>query len=132
MSARQWIRKLLSLDEPEAQEAWDASEQARPAQGAWGASERERPAQGAWGASEQAAEITRQAERVAWVRETSAALREAWRERDDSCTEAVERLSEKEFDLLFEAEEAKVEMIFAQLRAVADHDRWPRHLHWSL
>ena len=77
-------------------------------------------------------ELTRQTARVAWVRETSAALSEAQREMDERCSEACERLSEKAFDRLFEAEEAKVEAIFAQLRAVADHDRWPRHLHWSL
>ena len=66
MSARQWIRKLLSLNEPEAQEAW--------------------------GVSERAAELTRQAERIAWVRETSGALREAQREAD----QAWERLLAEE------------------------------------
>lgn len=56
--------------------------------------DKERQAQEAWGASEQAAEITRIAARVAWVRETSGALREAQREMDHRCTEACERLSE--------------------------------------
>ena len=89
-------------------------------------------------------ELTRQAARVAWARETSNALREAWRERDDRCTEAAARLSEEEFELWFEAEqvgprssvrgtegEAQVDAIFAQVRAVADHDRWPRHLYFG-
>jgi hypothetical protein len=77
-------------------------------------------------------ELTRQAARVAWVRETTGALREAWRQRDDRCTLACETLDEEAFERLFEAEEAKVEAIHSQLRAVADYDRWPRHLYWSL
>jgi hypothetical protein len=81
--------------------------------------------------AEDSPELARKTARVAWVRETTGALREAQREMDDCCTEACERLSEKAFDRLFEAEEAKVEAIYAQLRAVADHDRWPRHLYFS-
>lgn len=77
------------------------------------------------------AEWKRTAARVAWVRETTAALREAQREMDNRCTEAVGRLEEVAFNRLFEAEQAKVDAIRARLQAVIDHDRWPRHLHFS-
>lgn len=86
-------------------------------------------------------ELSRQAARVAWVRETSGALREAQREMDECLAQSVggtdeqgtgTEASEKAFERLFEAEQAKVDAIYAQLRAVADHDRWPRHLYWSL
>lgn len=29
-------------------------------------------------------------------------------------------------------EQAEFDAIFEQIAAVRDHDRWPRHLHWSL
>jgi hypothetical protein len=69
--------------------------------------------------------------RIAWVKRTAAAWREAHREMEDRCTEAVERLSEEAFERLCDAEEAKVEAIHAQLRAVIDKDMWPRELYFS-
>jgi hypothetical protein len=76
-------------------------------------------------------EWKRVAARTAWVRETTAALREAQREMDERCTEAVERLDEDDFERLLEAEQAKVDAIMAQLRAAADKDLWPRELYWG-
>ena len=69
------------------------------------------------------------AARAAWVRKTAAALRKAQRQMDDRCTEAVDRLSEEAFERLFEAEQAKVEAIRAQLETAAERDLWPRELY---
>jgi hypothetical protein len=69
--------------------------------------------------------------RVAWFRETSDAWLKAQHEMDDRCTAAVDRVTEQEFNLLFDAEQAKVDAIRAPLQAVVDEDRWPRHLHFS-
>jgi hypothetical protein len=77
------------------------------------------------------AQWKRTAARVAWVRETTATLREAQREMDDRCTKAVDRLDPQAFDRLFEAEQAKVDAILTQLRAVIDEDRWPRELYFG-
>jgi TorA maturation chaperone TorD len=81
------------------------------------------------------ADCGRQAERrearAAWARKTAAAWHEMMQQMDDRCTKAVERLSEEEFDRLFEAEQAKVDAIYAQLRAVIDKDRWPKELYWG-
>ena len=73
----------------------------------------------------------RKAARIAWVKDTTAKWREAMRERDERCTEAVEHLDEADFNRLFEAKQVKVEAIRAELRAVADHDRWPREMHFG-
>jgi hypothetical protein len=69
--------------------------------------------------------------RAAWVRETAAKWRDAMRQMDDRCMEAVERLDEEAFDRLCDAEEAKVEAIRAQLQAVIDKDRWPKELYFG-
>ena len=71
------------------------------------------------------------AKRQAWVRETAAAWRQAQREMDDRCMDAVERLSEEEFDRLFEEEQAKVDAIREPLQAVVDEDKWPRELYFG-
>ena len=76
-------------------------------------------------------EWQRVAARTAWVTETLAAWAKAQREMDDRCSEAVERLSEEEFEHLFDAEQAKVSALLDQLRAAADHDRWPKELYWG-
>ena len=71
------------------------------------------------------------ARRAAWARETSDAWSEALRAMDDKCTEAFERLSQEEFERLYDEEEAKVGAIRAELDAVIEHDRWPRHLYFG-
>jgi uncharacterized protein (DUF924 family) len=73
----------------------------------------------------------RREKRAQWARETSAKWREAHRQMDERCSKAVERLSEEEFERLCEAEQAKVDAIMAQLRAVIDKDQWPRELYWG-
>ena len=45
---------------------------------------------------------------------------------DDRLGEAVERLSEADFERLCDAEMAKVDAMMAELRAAVDEDRWPR------
>lgn len=71
------------------------------------------------------------AARVAWVRQTSAALRDAQRQMDERCDAAVERLDEEEFERLCDLEQAKVDAIRAQLQAVIERDGWPRELYFS-
>lgn len=68
------------------------------------------------------------AARTAWVREIMARLADAQRQMDDRCTAAVDRLDEETFNFLFDAEQAKVDAIRAQIDAVIEHDRWPKHL----
>jgi hypothetical protein len=69
--------------------------------------------------------------RCAWVKEKIAALAAAQRARDERCGEAVDRLSEEEFERLCDEEQAKVDAIRAQLDAVIDEDRWPRDLYFG-
>src|SRR5690242_3179061 len=57
----------------------------------------------------------RKAARVAWVKETVDKWREAMRQMDERCIEAVDHLSEEAFERLFEAEQAKVDAIRAPL-----------------
>jgi|tagenome__1003787_1003787.scaffolds.fasta_scaffold19516200_1 hypothetical protein len=73
----------------------------------------------------------RKAARGAWVRETVAALRQAQREMDARCDEAAERLSEEEFERLYDEEEAKVDAFRAPLQAAAERDVWPRELYFG-
>jgi hypothetical protein len=77
------------------------------------------------------AEWKRVAARTVWVRETVAAMREAQRQMDDRCTEAVGRLSEEEFERLCDEEQAKVDAFRAPLKAAAEHDLWPRELYFG-
>jgi hypothetical protein len=74
----------------------------------------------------------RRAARIAWVEQTAAAWREAMREMDDRCSEAVERLSGEAFERFCDAEQAKVDAIRAQLQAAAERDLWPKHLYWTV
>jgi hypothetical protein len=69
--------------------------------------------------------------RCAWVKKTLDAWHAAQQHMDEVCTEAVTRLSEEEFNRLFEAEEAKVAAIRAQIDAVIERDEWPREMHWK-
>jgi len=70
--------------------------------------------------------------RIAWVKATVAALAKAQRAMDDRCGQAVDRLSEEEFERLCDEEQAKVRAILDQLHAIRDHDRWPREMHWTV
>ena len=72
-----------------------------------------------------------QAARIAWARRTSAAWLKAHHEMDDRLGEAVEQLSEEEFERMCDAEEAKVDAMMAQLRAAIDEDKWPPELYFS-
>ncbi|MEO5774345.1 MAG: hypothetical protein ABIQ32_09550 [Sphingomicrobium sp.] len=83
-------------------------------------------------AAQYAEDLARKLARVTWIKEMEVKFRDTQRECDERCMEAVDRLSEDDFNALFEAEEAKVNAIRDALVAVAEHDKWPRHLHWPL
>jgi hypothetical protein len=83
-----------------------------------------------------AAKMARVEARQAWARERCAALRRAQGKADaawmrlvapyDDCDEAdLPELEEP-------PEQAEVDAIRAEIDAVIEHGRWPRHLHWSL
>lgn len=78
---------------------------------------------------EDAAEWRCHAARVGWIKETIAALAKAQRQMDERCMAAVDRVSEVEFERIFDEEQAKVCVFLDQLHAVRDHDRWPPHLY---
>ena len=78
-----------------------------------------------------AAEWRRTAARVAWIKESIAALREAQRRMDERCLEACDRLSEEEFERLFDEEQAKVDAIRAPMDEVIERGVWPRHLYFG-
>lgn len=78
---------------------------------------------------------TRQAAREAWARERVAALRRA----DAALMAARMKLIEPYLNSPDEMpnlpeppEKAERDAIMAEIKAVIDDDRWPRHLHWSL
>jgi len=73
----------------------------------------------------------RREQRGAWVRKTGAACRRAMREMDDRLGEAVDRVSEAEFNRLWDEEQAKVDAIRKQLEDAAYRDLWPKHLYFG-
>jgi hypothetical protein len=83
------------------------------------------------GAALDPVEWRRVAVRTAWVREVMEALRQAQREMDDRCDAAVAELDEDAFNEVFEAEQAKVDAIRAQIDDVIEHDKWPKHLYFK-
>jgi hypothetical protein len=76
-------------------------------------------------------EWRRKAARGAWATEVADRWLAAQNAMDERCTKAVNRLSEEEFERLFEAEQAKVDAIRAEIDAVSERDLWPRHLYWG-
>ena len=66
-----------------------------------------------------------------WVRKTAAAWREAQRQMNQRCGEAVEHLSEEEFERLCDQEEAKVDAFRKPLKDAAERDVWPRALYFG-
>lgn len=68
---------------------------------------------------------------MAWAIQAIAALREAQEQRDERCTDAVDRLDEEAFDRLLEAEEAKVEACLLPINAARERDLWPKELYWG-
>lgn len=73
----------------------------------------------------------RRARRQAWAMKTWAAWSRAQREMDDKCMAAVDRLTEEEFDRLFDQEEAKVDALRTLLDDVIERDKWPREMHFG-
>jgi hypothetical protein len=76
-------------------------------------------------------EAERREARAQWAMKTAAAWHEAMQQMAERCSEAVDRLSEEEFDRLIDAEQAKVDAIYEQLRAVIDKDQWPKELYFG-
>jgi hypothetical protein len=76
-------------------------------------------------------EWRRKAARAAWTLEILHKWQEAQRAIDERCGEAVERLGSAAFNRLFEAEQAKVDAIRAEIDAVRDRELWPKHLYWG-
>src|SRR4051812_35226298 len=86
-----------------------------------------------------ALEWKRVAARVAWVRETVAALRAAQQKVNDGWDRMLDALPDDLSDEELEAlnlpdppEQATVDALHAQLQAVIKKDQWPRELHWCL
>lgn len=77
------------------------------------------------------AEWRQVAARVGWVMDMTDQWRAAMRERDERCTEAVGRLAEEEFERFYEAEQAKVDAIQAQIHAVIERDLSPPELYFG-
>jgi hypothetical protein len=73
----------------------------------------------------------RRDQRAAWVRKTGAACRRAMREMDERLGEAVDRVSEADFNRLWDEEQAKVDALRQQLEDAAFRDLWPRELYWG-
>ena len=77
----------------------------------------------------------RQAARAAWGRHTVAELRrlntlidQSWDER----LAADPEIDDATFDALpASQEQARLEILLAQVQAATDHDRWPGHLYWG-
>jgi hypothetical protein len=77
------------------------------------------------------AEWKRVKARVAWVRETVAALQAAHKAMDERCLAAVGRVPEEEFERICDEEQAKVCAILDQLNVAGERDEWPRHLYFG-
>jgi len=87
-------------------------------------------------AAEEEAELKRTAARVAWVRRTCEAHRQAIAVADAAWMKLVEPYADWDDgeipDLDPPPEQAEVDRIWQMLDDVRRLDRWPRHLHWSL
>lgn len=82
-------------------------------------------------------ELERVAARLAWARRTADQWHDAQKIADAAWMALVapyDDLDEDEElpDLDPPPEQALVDRLLEQLNDVRDHDRWPRHLHWSL
>ena len=78
-----------------------------------------------------AAEWKRAKARVAWVRGAIAALEQAQRQMDDRCSTAVDRVSEEEFNRIFDEEQAKVSALLDQFAAIRERDEWPPEIYFG-
>jgi len=85
-----------------------------------------------------AREWKRVAARVAWVRETMASLRAAQHKVDEAWARIFDGLPDDLTDEELEAmsipeppEQAELDALYVQIRAVVDHDLWPKELYWS-
>jgi hypothetical protein len=87
-------------------------------------------------AGEEAGAEARVEARVAWVHQRIADLKAADKRVFEAWDRILDALPEDIDDEELEAipdppEQAERDAIFAEIEAVRDHDRWPKHLHWS-
>jgi predicted O-linked N-acetylglucosamine transferase (SPINDLY family) len=88
-------------------------------------------------AAEQEQAAARIAARCAWAKQAVAAfmaaqerVQEAWERIFDALPDDID---EEALDQLPDPpEQAEADALWAEIEAVRDHDRWPRHLHWTL
>jgi hypothetical protein len=87
-------------------------------------------------AGEEAGAEARVEARIAWAKQRVADLRAA----QDRLTAAWDRIldelgddrDEEEMERIPDPpEQAEFDAIYAEIQAVREHDRWPKHLHWS-
>ena len=81
--------------------------------------------------TDDAEEWRRKAARTQWCMEMLEKWWAAVQHQDKRCMEAVDKLSEEEFERLCDEEQAKVDAIRTEIDAVIEHDRWPAHLHFG-
>jgi hypothetical protein len=78
--------------------------------------------------------------RILWARKTLDAMfaaqdrvTAAWARIFQELGDAADDLSEEELEAIPEPpEQAEVDRLYELIAAVRDHDRWPKHLHWTL
>jgi hypothetical protein len=82
---------------------------------------------------------TRQAARLAWLRETFEAMiaaqervGEAWDRIFDTLADDLDDEELDAMNLPDPPEQAEVDALYEQIEAARDEDRWPRHLHWTV
>ena len=73
----------------------------------------------------------RRDQRVAWARQAAVDWHKAQRAMDDFLTGIVLKVSEEEFNRLFDQEQAKVDAIRKPMDDVAERGLWPRELYWG-
>jgi len=88
-------------------------------------------------AGEEAEAEARIEARYAWVKRRIADLKAAQKRVEEAWDRIFDALPDDLDDEALEAipeppEQAELDAILAEIEAVRDHDRWPRHLHWSL
>lgn len=90
-------------------------------------------------AGERARQEARIAARIAWAERRIADLKaaqqrvqDAWDRIFDALPDDIDDAELEAMDIPEPEEQAEVDAIWAELHAVREHDRWPKHLYWIL
>lgn len=90
-------------------------------------------------AGEEAQAEARIEARIAWAKQRIADLKAAQQRVFDAWDRILDALPDDLDDEALEAmdirdppEQAELDAIWAEIQAVREHDRWPKHLHWTL